>query len=184
MNETAALIRLRDLMDGPEGWGRAQGRAVFQKLLDAVEASPGALVYRVSLQDVTRTDISFASETVIELARRYRGHKGFFLTEVRDPDMQENWHAACLHKEQPLMVWDGEVGRAIGPQPSKGNQAAFRFALKRQLARAGEFAKAAEGMSIANASTKFKQLWLQGFLLRREDVAPSGGIEYSYLRMG
>ena len=39
-------------------------------------------------------------------------------------------------------------------------------------------------MSIANASTKFKQLWEQGFLLRQESVADSGGVEFVYQRIG
>ena len=49
---------------------------------------------------------------------------------------------------------------------------------------ATEFAAATPKMSIANASTKFKQLWEQGFLLRREDVAESGGVEFTYYRIG
>jgi predicted transcriptional regulator len=31
---------------------------------------------------------------------------------------------------------------------------------------------------------KFKQLWEQGFLLRRESVADSGGVEFVYQRIG
>jgi hypothetical protein len=58
------------------------------------------------------------------------------------------------------------------------------FALTRGQARAAEFAEAKTGMSIANASTKFKQLWEQGFLLRRESVADTGGIEFIYHCIG
>ncbi|HKV08338.1 MAG TPA: DNA-binding protein, partial [Thermoanaerobaculia bacterium] len=61
--------------------------------------------------------------------------------------------------------------------------AAFRFALERTGARASEFAAAAQ-ISLTNASTKLKQLWEQGFLLRRENLAPSGGIEFEYFRIG
>jgi len=39
-------------------------------------------------------------------------------------------------------------------------------------------------MSVANASNKFRQLWEKGFLLRREEVAESGGMEYTYFRIG
>jgi hypothetical protein len=47
-------------------------------------------------------------------------------------------------------------------------------AMARAQSRAAEFATRT-GMSIANARMKFKQLWEQGFLLRRESVADSGG---------
>lgn len=183
MNENSVIIRLGDFMNSSEGWGRGQGREVYQKLIDFVENNPGVTVFKVSLYGVRRVDISFASETVVELAKRYRGSKGFCFTDLTDPDMLENWGAAAERKSQPIMVWEDGVGRVIGLEPSPGNLGAFRFALDRPRARAAEFAVATEGMSIANASTKFKQLWEQGFLLRREDMADSGGVEFVYYRI-
>jgi hypothetical protein len=121
---------------------------------------------------------------VIELARRYRGQKGFCFIDLTDQDMLENWEAAAARKGQPMMVWKGKKGRLIGVEPSRGNLEAFKFALEREHTRATEFAAATPNMSIANASTKFKQLWEQGFLLRREDVAESGGVEFTYYRIG
>jgi hypothetical protein len=171
-------------MDGPEGWGRVQGRDVYQRLLEFVEANPGVMVFRVSTKGVRRVDISFASETLVELARRFRGSKGFCLTDLDDPDMIENWEAAAAKKSQPLVVWADDNGRVIGVAPSQGNREALSFALSRPRVRAAEFAESTSGMSIANASTKFKQLWEQGFLLRRESVADSGGVEFVYHRIG
>jgi hypothetical protein len=183
MNETAH-IKLRSFMDAPDGWGRDQGRKVNQALLDHVEDNPGAMVFRVSVDGVKRVDISFASETIVELARRYRGSKGFCFIEMLDADMTENWDAAAARKTQPLLTWSRGKGRVLGVRPSQGTLAAFEFAMDRPRVRAAEFAAATRGMSIANASTKFKQLWELGFLLRREDVAESGGVEYSYYRIG
>ncbi len=178
------VIRLFDFMGRPEGWGRDQGREVYQKLISFVEDHPGVMVFKVSLDGVRRVDISFASETVIEVARRYRGGKGFCFIDLTDADMLENWEAAAERKQQPVMVWEDDVGRVVGIRPSQGNQAAFDFALKRPRTRAADFAAATQGMSIANASNKFKQLWQQGFLLRREEAAESGGVEFAYYRIG
>lgn len=183
MNEKSATIRLRDFMDTQEGWGRDQGRKVYQKLIAFVEVNPGTITFKVSLEQVRRVDISFASETVVELARRYRGKKGFCFTDLTDQDMLENWDAAAERKGQPIMVWEGKNGRAIGVSPTQGTMGAFKFALERERTRAAEFAATIPDMSIANASTKFKQLWEQGFLLRREDVAESGGVEFAYYRI-
>jgi predicted transcriptional regulator len=97
--------------------------------------------------------------------------------------MSENWEAAAERKGQPLMIWQGAEGRIIGLSPSQGNASALNFALKRECSRATEFVAATLGMSIANASMKFKQLWEQGFLLRRENVAESGGVEFLYYRI-
>lgn len=184
INERSRLIRLRDFMDEPDGWGRAQGREVHARLLAHVERNPGIAVFRVSLEDVRRVDISFASETIVELARRYRGLKGFCLVDALDTDMVENWEAAAAKKGQPILVWDGERARALGVEPSSGNRDALAFAMSRSPSRAAEFAEGREDMSIANASAKFKQLWQQGFLLRREGSAGSGGTEFIYHRIG
>lgn len=179
MNEIRATIRLRDLMETPYGWGRDQGREVFQRLLREVEANPGRPVIEVSLKDVERADISFASETVVEIARRYRGNKGFCLTHVANEDLLENWEAAASKKSQPLTVWEGEKGRVIGVQPSQGSVGTFEYVLTKPGVTASEVANALD-LQITNASTKLKQLWEQGFLLRRQETAESGGVEFRY----
>ena len=183
MNERSMVIKLHEFMDEPEGWGRVEGREVYQRLLEFVEANPGVMVFRVSTEGVRRVDISFASETLVELARRYRGSKGFCLVDLDDVDMIENWEAAAAKKSQPIVLWVGDNGRVIGTKPSQGNRDALSFALSRSQARASDFAEATPGMSIANASTKYKQLWEQGFLLRRESMADSGGVEFVYQRI-
>lgn len=165
------------------GWGRSQGREVYGKLIDFVESHPGVPVFSISLEGVKRLDISFASETVVELASRYRSRKGFCFIDLNDPDMMENWEAAAERKRQPLMVWKEGGSHTLGLKPTQGTAVAFQFAIQRQAVRASEFAAANPDISIANASMKFKQLWQQGFLLRRENVAESGGVEFVYHRI-
>jgi hypothetical protein len=184
MNEvTTRVLALRKFMDRPEGWGRRQGREIYQHLLSFVEDNPGAIVFQISMKDVHRVDISFASETIIELARRFRRTKGFCLIDMTDSDMIENIDAAGEKKQQPMLVWRGKSADLIGLRPTEGTREAFQFAMGRPQSRASEFA-AQKNLSIANASMKFKQLWEQGFLLRRESTADTGGVEFVYCRIG
>ena len=171
-------------MTDDDGWGRPAGRETYQSLMDFVERHPGTLIFRVSLSSVRRVDISFASETIVEIARRFRGRKGFCFVGLSDPDQRENWDAAAKRAKQPILNWD-QQGHAVvlGLEPSQGNADAFKFALRKPETRAAEYAASASGISITNASTKFKQLWEQGFLLRREAAAESGGVEYAYVRI-
>ena len=178
------MLALREFMERPDGWGREQGRSVYQRLLRAVEARAGSLIIRISMERVHRIDMSFASETIVELARRYRGAKGICLVDLTNDDMIENIDAAAAKKDQPLLVWQDKSVRILGAQPTQGCNEAFHFALERPQARAAEFAKAKKDMSIANASMKFKQLWKEGFLLRRECAAGTGGVEFVYQRIG
>lgn len=184
MNEGVRVLALLDFMDRPEGWGRAQGRVVYQRLLRAVEENAGTLIFKLSMKGVQRVDISFASETIVELARRFRGNKGICLVDLTDKDVIENIDAAAARHDQPLLVWHGNSARLVGAQPTQGCREAFDFALERTQARAAEFASAKKDMSIANASMKFKQLWEHGFLLRRESAADTGGVEFVYQRIG
>jgi hypothetical protein len=184
MNEvTTKVLSLSSFMDRPDGWGRTQGRDVYQRLLRFVEDNPDAGVFQISMKGVQRMDISFASETIIELARRFRRSKGFCLIDLTDKDIIENIDAAGEKKEQPMLVWRDRSASLTGIKPKEGAREAFQFAMARPQSRASEFA-AEKDISIANASMKFKQLWEQGFLLRRESTADSGGVEYVYQRVG
>lgn len=185
MNEIPAVeLRLREFMTEDDGWGRNAGRVTYQRLMEFIEKNPGTMIFRVSLRGVRRVDISFASETIIELARKYRGQKGFCFIDLSDVDQRENWEAAAQRAKQPVMslTKQGQL-EILGIEPSQGNIDALKFALTKSVTRAAEYAASSDAISITNASTKFKQLWEQGFLLRREAAAESGGLEFVYFRI-
>lgn len=182
MNETAITVRLSNFMHSSDGWGHEEGREVGAKLLAVVEANPGIKVFRISMEGVARTDASFPRESVMEIARRYRTDKGFCLYALEDQDLLYNWSLAAEQKRQPVCVWNGNSHTFIGLPPSKGNVSILDYALYREAVRATDAAKDL-GMKLPNASTKLKQLWDQGFLLRRDEVAESGGVEFTYYRI-
>ena len=72
-------------------------------------------------------------------------------------------------------MWEDNSASVIGGSPSAGTREAFQFAIGCPECRASEFAHQ-KGLSSANASMKFNQFWNEGFLLRRESAADSGGI--------
>lgn len=175
-------IRLRQLMSAEDGWGIEEGRKVYRKLLDQVEAHSGAIVFRISLAGVRRTDVSFPRESVVEVAVRFRGQKGFYLWDVKDQNVLENWDAAASKREQPLFVWTDKKARLLGPEPPPSFKDVLEFALQHDSVTttrvATEFA-----LSTSNASNKLRGLSDMGYLLRREETASTGGIEYVYQRV-
>jgi hypothetical protein len=182
VNQNWAEVRLRDLMPHDEGWGVEEGRDVYHKLLDRVEKNPGATVFRISVEGIRRTDVSFPRESVVELAQRFRGQKGFCLWNASDENILENWDAAALKREQPIFEWGRKGYRLLGPEPSQGLRQVLDFALDRDAVTTAQVASHFR-WSAANASNKLRSLADGGYLLRREESAPTGGIEFVYHRV-
>ena len=179
MKQKSATIRVRDFMDRDDGWGNSEGRAVHSQLIAAVERNPGVLVFYVSFDSVRRMDVSFARESVVELAVRFRGRKGFCLKNLPNQDMLENLEAAAIRREQPIGISEDGLHRMIGFEPSRGNKELLDFVLEAGETSASEVADKLK-LKLTNASTKLKQLLESGFILRKDEKAPSGGVEFRY----
>ena len=103
--------------------------------------------------------------------------------DVADPDLLDNWNAAALIREQPLTAWYNGDPRIIGPSPTPRNEEIVKHILFTGEATAANIAKKLN-LQLTNASTKLWQLVKEGFILRREEVSPTGGIEFRYFRIG
>jgi hypothetical protein len=183
MNEDRLTLRLRDYMDHDDGWGHEEGHTVYDRLRAVIDRHPVERIIVISLEGVKRTDASFPRESVVNLARYLRPHRGVCLGGAMHQDLQDNWEAAALKREQPLFYWEGERPRILGPQPSEGLRDMLAYVLRVPVAVTSA-AAAALGLKVPNASNKLKQLWESGYILRRERAAASGGTEYEYLKIG
>lgn len=164
---------------GDRPFGNAQGKEVFRKLLEIVDAHPEADVFGISLAGIVATDASFPRESVIAAAKQLRAEKGFYLCDVTDRDVIDNWSYAARAKEQPIVIWRGEEFEILGPELGSAGRQMVDYVLRHSPALASEVA-AALHLSVPNASTRLKHLVLSGYFLRTDDVAPTGGIEYRY----
>lgn len=118
-------LRLRDYMESDDCWGNKPGQLVHQKLIRVVEGQPQVVMFWMSLQGIRCVDVSFARESVINLAKRYRGQRGFCLVDIEATDdieiedILDNWRLAAIGQQQPMTVWTDDGPRIIGPQPTK-----------------------------------------------------------------
>jgi hypothetical protein len=175
-------LTLRDYMDQDDGWGREDGRAVFLKLLAAVEAHPGVVRFGLDLTGVRRLDASFPRESFVALAKRFCGEKAFALRGPLDPDNEDNIDAAARKRQMPLVTREGADWRVLGPEPSPGLQPVFAAAMRQGEVTTAELIRPPYELGSANnVSNKLRQLAEAGYLLRREDASASGGKEFRYL---
>lgn len=179
MNQTPAMLHLLEFTDDDHPYGNAQGKVVLRKLTERIDSEPTRDVYGISLEGIEGTDASFPRESIVSLAKQYRGEKGFFLTGFKSKDLLDNWDYGAKAKEQPLVVWTAEGYELIGPEVSGATKKLLDFVLKHKAVTASKAAQDL-GISVPNASTQLKNLVKQGFILRSEATAESGGIEFVY----
>lgn len=179
MNQNSIVVKLKDFTGSDRPYGNSEGKDTFRKLSDFLEGQHGVRVVGISFNGITGTDASFARESVVSLAKQLRGERGFYLTDLRNRDLIDNWNYAAKAKDQPLAIWDGEQFEIIGPEMNESTRTLVEHVLKKRAAFASEVA-ADLGLSVPNASTRLKNLMAQGYFLRVEEVAQSGGIEFKY----
>lgn len=172
-------VELRTLLGEDNGYGTELGRKIFTKLREVVENSSAQLVFTISLKGIKQMDASFSRESVIALARNYRGRYGFCISDVEDKDILANWEHGANRLEQPIIAWAGNQYTIIGPQPGPGIKDMLKYVISVSVARTNEAAAILE-LKVPNASNKLKQLWETGYILRRERAGASGGIEFDY----
>jgi predicted transcriptional regulator len=179
MNQEPAVAELLKITEKEHPFGNRDGRTAFQKLSKFVEDRPGTDIFGISLRGIQATDASFPRESVILLAKQYRGEKWFFLTDFRNRDLIDNWDYAAKAKDQPLVIWTGPSFEIIGPTLTPAARELVEYVLTNEAVLASQ-AAADLGISVPSASTRLKTLVQQGYIMRVEDVAESGGIEFRY----
>jgi len=179
MNQNSVVVKLVDFTSSASPYGNIEGKNVYRKLLDFVEEHPQTLVFGISLDGIEATDASFPRESVVSLAKFLRGERGFYLTDLRDRDLIDNWLYAARAKDQPLVIWSGTDFEVIGPELNPSTRGLVEYVLEKRSVVTAQVA-ADLGLSVQNASTRLKNLVQAGYLLRVEEVAESGGIEFQY----
>ena len=180
MNQNPNLINLLEITDGNNHpFGNVQGKEAFRKLSDYIVSHPTYSIFEISLAGIIATDASFPRESVISIAKLYRESKGFYLTNVQNQDTLDNWDYAAAAKEQPLIFWDGDTYKILGSTLTASTKGLVDYVLTKGPILASQLA-ADLGLSVQNASTRLKKVVEEGYILRMEAVAESGGIEYIY----
>ncbi len=162
-------------------FGNQEGKKVFPQLKAIIDSAPTQKVFEISFEGIKFTDSSFARESILLLAKMYRGNKGIYLSnfDPKNVDMLDNWDYAAEKVEQPILVKLGDNVRILGSRLSSSNQEVFDLVMKKKQITTNKVAGQLN-LSVPNASTKLKKLVDEGYILRVEEVAESGGIEFIY----
>ncbi|SEM92828.1 winged helix-turn-helix transcriptional regulator [Pseudomonas sp. ok266] len=179
MNEKTYIIALRDFTEESNPYGTSRGRETYTKLLNRIDKIKDASTIGISFSELAAADISFLRESLIYTVKRYSKEITFFAFNFQDEDIFANLDGAAVSAEQHLTCWVNGQCRFAGPRPTASSKALLDMVISH---RSTTTAKVAEelNISVQNASTRLKRLAEEGFLLRVEEAADTGGKEFVY----
>lgn len=174
------MIKLIDFTNGKDQpFGNIQGRETFKLLLDFLDNHPEELVIELSLFGIKATDASFPRESVLSIAKQFKGERWIILRDFSTADLLDNWDYAAKAKDHNMIVVKDGKPAFIGPKLTDSNRELLLFVFSRGSISTATVAKSLD-ISVQNASTRLKKLVSEGLIMRSEETALSGGIEFMY----
>lgn len=179
MNQSKVIIKLRDFTNDDHPFGNKQGKETYRRLADFVDKYPSTRVFGISLNGIEATDASFPRESVISLVKSLRGEKGFYLLDLNERDLIDNWDYAAKAKDQDVIVLAEDGYEIIGPALNMGAKEILNFIMQEGWVTTSKVSDKF-GVSAQNASGKLKKLHIKGLIMGDKEVAESGGMEFVY----
>ncbi|EOG4087134.1 DNA-binding protein [Acinetobacter baumannii] len=173
------FIELRKLVNSSVAFGNQEGREVYQAISMYIDENPDYSIFEVSLRGIDATDASFPRESIVSIAKNFRGEKAFYLTNFKNKDLIDNWQYGAEAKEQPLLIHHEGKRIWIGPKITTSSQELLDYIYEQPKVTTSLIANHFD-ISIPNASMKLKKLFNQGYILGEKETASSGGHEFVY----
>lgn len=179
MNQIVKIMKLIDFTKESSPYGTQKGRQVFSLMRDFIEKHASSTIFELSLEGIEFIDSSFTRESIILLAQLYKGKKGFYLSHIEDKDIVDNIDYIAQVLKQPIAIKFDQNIQILGPRLTKANLEIIELIIERKKVTTALVANAFD-ISVPNASSKLKKLVDDGYILRFEETAESGGIEFIY----
>ncbi|MES2729496.1 MAG: helix-turn-helix domain-containing protein [Pseudomonadota bacterium] len=179
MEQNQMLIQLLDYLQDSYPYGNDEGRRIFSQMQDLIAKHPDEKIFGISLKGVQVTDASFPRESIVSLAKMYKGEKGFYLCDFASQDLLDNWSYAAQAKVQPIIIKKGKGYELIGPPVTDTSKALLDIVMKEGTVTTSVIAEELN-VSPQNASAKMKKLLDLGLVLASKEAAESGGLEFVF----
>jgi hypothetical protein len=179
MKERTYKILLKDVVGCDHAFGNDEGREAFVKISKIVDENPSCDFFAISLEAMKFTDASFPRESIISLAKALKGEKGFYLIDIPNKDLLDNWSYGAIAKDQPILVKSDNGFDVIGSKLSNTVKELLEFVVDKNQVTTSTVSKHFD-VSAQNASGKLKKLHNIGLVLGHKEVAESGGLEFVY----
>jgi hypothetical protein len=173
-------LRLQQIA-GPEAWGTARGAEVYSKLNAELLPYPDGTLVVIDFSAVSRSDVSFLREAVVETVRKHRPRLLFIADNLSDPDVRANLEAALSWRGESLLSRQSKGSPLVlGRQLPKEHEITLRALEPHEEFTSGMLTSKPFSLESSTASARLSALWKAGLVERVAGTAPSGGREYKY----
>ncbi len=164
--------------------GEDVGGVAFAGLVRWVVEAPYCTHFEISLLGVHQMDAAFARASIVRLAQRFKGRRGFTVTGISNSTLIDVLDAAASEGGAPIAVREGDYLRLAGTEPSECHRETFEFALTRECFNVREYASSVTGLKLATASKRIQNLLNQGLLIRHRSSRSSRHRGFRYSAIG
>ncbi|WP_122501792.1 winged helix-turn-helix domain-containing protein [Pseudomonas viridiflava] len=179
MNEKIPTIDFSKCAGAKNPYGSASGKLAHAKLLAEIENLGKVNVIGVSFGGLDGADVSFLREALVYVIKRFKNEIAFYVTDLPDEDIVANLQAAAESGGQPVTYWSDDKCRFLGLEQSSSSRTLLDFIASEHSSTTSKVAEAL-AISVQNASTRLKRLYEEGYVMRIEETAETGGREYVY----
>lgn len=172
-------LRLNDL-SGAEAWGTTLGSQVFGKINSLLLSLPERTLVAVDFNGISRADVSFLREAVVEIVRKHRPRLVFIAANLVNTDVRANLESALELRGENLLLRQKDGPIVLGKRLPKEHEATLKVLQKHLEFTSGQLTGRPFDLESSTASARLTALWKAGLLDRAQGAAPSGGKEYKY----
>ena len=179
------VVLTRLLGGRDDAWGTDLGARIFGTLNVELMGLGEGTVIRLNYEGLTRTDVSFQREAVVETLRKYRPRLLFVITGLTDPDIRTNLEHALERRGEAVILRNDNgpevVGKRLSPEQQHTLERVWAVGEVTSAQLVRELAEH-EGREekLSTASSRLTALWKAGLIERVEGTAISGGREHRY----
>lgn len=179
MNQKIPTIDFSKCAGQKNPYGSPRGKLAHDSLLSEIEKIGKVDVISISFRGLEGADVSFLREALVYVIKRYKKEIFFYVTDLPDEDIVANLQAAAVSGGEQVTYWSGNECRFLGPEQSTSSKILLDLIAAHRSSTTADVAEALN-ISVQNASTRLKRLYEEGYLMRIEETAESGGREFVY----
>ncbi|CAM4098875.1 hypothetical protein [Pseudoalteromonas byunsanensis] len=176
------MVEISAYVDPSKARGVKYGQLTFAKLRQKIEMYKCGTIVKLSLAGLDFIDVSFGRECLIHLLLHFRGRIGFILTNLEHSDLEETFYGALYHYKICLLIQQPDNStKIIGPK-SDGSflekyLELWNYISEHEFVTTSQIVKHFHALSPPNGNSKLNKLVKMGLLLKKRQIATSGGPE-------